>query len=113
VVESLKPKPSSSQEDAPPLKRFRIFYAKLLPENPFFTPDTFVANDYVDMGEFEARDKEHLYGLFNEPEDKDFETKCLELMIHTSMSAGDVVKDEEGRLWMCENQGWKELPAPS
>jgi hypothetical protein len=112
VGESLRKKPDTSALEAAPLKRFRVYYARLLPENPFYTPNTFVADDYVDMGELEAQDIEHVYGLLNDPEDEAFRAKCLELMIHTAMSAGDVLQDEEGRLWMCENQGWKELPVP-
>ena len=90
------------------MPRYTVFYAKRLP-NPMEVPDVFVEADYLDMGEREARDLEHLFGQLQDPKDQVFVDRCMAHLIHTSMSPGDVAVDEQGRRWACDFMDWKEL----
>lgn len=91
------------------MPRYRIFYAKAMPLNPFETSRVFVPSDYVDMGEVVAHDFNRLMALLNPPMSETFMARVDMAKVHASMSPGDVAQDEDGMFWMCEFAGWRRM----
>lgn len=77
--------------------RYTVLYAKALAD-PTRVPDTFDERDYNLMGEFDAFDLDNLFRQLQEPTDAAFTDKCRSLKAHTSMTLGDVARDEAGTL---------------
>lgn len=87
---------------------YTVYYARTLP-NATQTPTAFIAGDYLEMTQLEAQTLGEVYNLLQDPKDPSFQALCHEKAIHTSMTAGDVVKDPQGTLWMCAFEGWYTL----
>ena len=92
------------------MTRYTVFYARNIPPLrwPPATPNVFVASDYLEVGTFDAPTIGAVYSLLQDP-DGPFQTLCAEARIHTTMTMGDVVRDESGALWMCAFEGWYQM----
>lgn len=88
--------------------RYTVFYIKDLP-NPMKVSDVFDERAYALMGEVRALSLENLYSRLQDPSDVAFTEKCDHFNVHTSMSPGDVARDEMGVLWACDFRGWKQV----
>jgi hypothetical protein len=67
---------------------------------------------HVFVRELEANTKDDVFrmmqGEYWSP-DPETRAKIERLGLHTSLSVGDVVEDEEGRCWLCMPFGWREI----
>jgi hypothetical protein len=107
LIASLRPRLEPASKNKP--QRFRIFYAKRMPDLPFPTPDLFLEADYHDLGDFKANGLESVYCPRNDPKHEAFIARCEALSTHMELSVGDVVKDSANHYWLCQMQGWKEV----
>ena len=99
---------------------YKVFYAR----TPRYLPHTGqgrsdpvtvegLPETHVYLGDVEAASKDDAFRLMQgEVWSPQGEARPLIERLglsHTSMSVGDVVRDEEGRYWLCESVGWTEI----
>ena len=94
--------------------RFDVFYAKNIFD--YMLPDrraelTTLAKTHVHVRTLEADSIGSVYNLMQVERWHEVTPEYIERLglSHTSMSAGDIVRDEQGNYWQCLMRGWQQL----
>jgi hypothetical protein len=101
------------------MPKYQVYYARrptFRPCGQFGTPLLTVstlAQSHVHLGEVEGKDLDDAWRrMQGEHWSPDGEARRLVLSLglsHTSMSVGDVLRDEAGVYWECLDHGWRPL----